>query len=76
MNKQEFLARYGLTEDQFCGKEKIESYLNLRSVTTLLEGFNPTVGGSLDLHYIKIQMEMMKVISEKLMVVYMNIQGK
>lgn len=47
MNKQEFLAKYGLTEDQFCGKEEIKGSIDLRSVTTLPEGFNPTVGGSI-----------------------------
>ena len=49
MNKQQFCKQFNLTEDQFFGKVKIEGYLDLRSVTSIPEGFNPTVGGDLDL---------------------------
>jgi hypothetical protein len=49
MKKEEFLKRYNLTEAQFSGKEKINGDLDLRSVTSLPDGFNPTVGGYLDL---------------------------
>jgi hypothetical protein len=47
MTKNEFIKRYKLTEAQFYGSEQIEGYLNLRSLTSIPEGFNPTVGGSL-----------------------------
>ena len=49
MNKETFLKKYGITDDQFTGKEKINCDLYLRSLTSILEGFNPTVGGFLDL---------------------------
>ena len=42
-----FCKMYNLTEAQATGKEKIYSSLDLRSVTSIPEGFNPTVGGSL-----------------------------
>jgi hypothetical protein len=42
-----------MTENQFFGKEKINDYLNLPYVTSIPEGFNPTVGGSLDLRSLK-----------------------
>lgn len=45
MGKETFLKKYNLTEDQFCGKEKIGGDLDLSSVTSLPDGFNPTVGG-------------------------------
>jgi hypothetical protein len=44
-----FCAKYGITEKQFFGKEKIGGSLDLGSVTSIPQGFNPTVGGSLDL---------------------------
>ena len=47
MTKQEFLKKTGLTEDQFYGKETYQGYLDLESLTSIPEGFNPTVGGSL-----------------------------
>ena len=47
MNKQDFCKKYGLTEDQFLGTKKITGSLDLRSLTSIPEGFNPTVGGSL-----------------------------
>jgi len=43
----EFCEEHGLTVMQFYGKEKYNSCLYLRSVTTLFDGFNPTVGGDL-----------------------------
>ena len=46
---KEFCKQHGITEDQFSGKEKIEGGLDLRSLTSIPEGFNPTVGGYLDL---------------------------
>mgnify|MGYP000621718598 CR=1 FL=1 len=49
MEKQDFLQKYNLTESQFLGKEEIKGSLNLRSLTSIPDGFNPTVGGSLDL---------------------------
>ena len=47
MKKETFLKRYGLTEAQYSGAEKIEGDLYLSSVTAIPEGFNPTVGGDL-----------------------------
>ena len=47
MNKQEFCKKYMLTEDQFYGKEEIKGNLYLISLTSIPEGFNPTVGGDL-----------------------------
>ena len=47
MKKETFLKRYDLTEDQFSGKETVGISLDLRSLTSIPEGFNPTVGGSL-----------------------------
>jgi hypothetical protein len=44
---QKFLEKYGLTIDQFTGKEKVGGDLYLGSVTSLPDGFNPTVGGDL-----------------------------
>ena len=49
MKKETFLKKYGITEDQFSGKVKIEGDLYLSSLTSLPEGFAPTVGGDLDL---------------------------
>lgn len=42
-----FCKRIGITEEQFYGKEKIGGSLDLGSVTSIPEGFNPTVGGYL-----------------------------
>jgi hypothetical protein len=47
MTKKDFLTRYNLTEDQFSGKEAVGGDLYLGSVTSIPEGFNPTVGGDL-----------------------------
>jgi len=49
MTKQEFLKKTGLTEEQFSGKEMYQGSLDLRSLTSIPEGFNPTVGNYLDL---------------------------
>ena len=49
MTLKEFCKKYGLTEAQATGKEEVGGYLDLRSVTSIPEGFNPTVGGCLDL---------------------------
>ena len=46
---KEFCKKQNLTEKQFFGKEKMGGSLDLRSLTSIPEGFNPTVGGSLDL---------------------------
>jgi hypothetical protein len=42
---EEFCNAHGITKKQFTGEEKIGGDLYLRSVTSLVEGFNPTVGG-------------------------------
>ena len=47
MTLKDFCKKYGLTEDQATGKEHIGGGLYLRSVTSIPEGFNPTVGGGL-----------------------------
>ncbi len=46
---KDFLKKYGISEDQFLGKEEISGSLDLSSLTSIPEGFNPTVGGYLDL---------------------------
>ena len=49
MKKQikDFCSKANITINQFYGKEKINGSLDLRSLTSIPEGFNPTVGGSL-----------------------------
>ena len=47
--QKEFCERYGITMEQFRGEAKIPGWLDLRSVTSIPDGFNPTVGGYLDL---------------------------
>ena len=42
-----FCDKLGITEGQFYGTEKVSGYLYLRSLTSIPEGFNPTVGGDL-----------------------------
>ena len=42
---KEFCKKHGITENQFKGIEKINGSLHLSSLTTIPEGFNPTVGG-------------------------------
>lgn len=44
-----FCTRSVINEDQFFGKEKINGSLYLSSLTSIPDGFNPTVGGYLDL---------------------------
>ena len=44
------IGNYELTEDEFFGKKKIEGDLNLRSLTSIPDGFNPTVVWSLNLN--------------------------
>jgi len=46
---KDFCKQHNLTEAQFLGKEKIEGDLYLSSLTSIPQGFNPTVGGDLDL---------------------------
>ena len=47
MEVKEFCRRYEISEAQFYGREEIRGYLDLRSLTSIPEGFNPTVGGYL-----------------------------
>ena len=47
MTREQFCKTYNLTEGQFYGEEKIGGNLNLPSLTSIPEGFNPTVGGNL-----------------------------
>ena len=49
MTLKKFCKKYGLIEAQATGKEEVGGFLDLRSVTSIPEGFNPTVGGFLDL---------------------------
>ena len=49
MTLKDFCEKYNLTEEQATGKRIIGGGLDLRSVTSIPEGFNPTVGGGLDL---------------------------
>jgi len=44
---KQFCKDHNLTENQFYGKEEFSGYLYLRSLTSIPEGFNPTVGGYL-----------------------------
>ena len=46
MNKSDFCEKHGLTEKQFVGEEEISS-LDLGGLTSIPDGFNPTVGGYL-----------------------------
>lgn len=45
----EFCKRYVISAGQFYGEEKINGDLDLRSLTSIPEGFAPTCGGDLDL---------------------------
>jgi hypothetical protein len=47
---KKFCKKHNITENQFKGIDKIEGSLDLRSLTSIPEGFNPTVGGSLFLN--------------------------
>jgi hypothetical protein len=53
LTKSEFIKKYNLTEGQFYGTEKIDGSLSLSSLTSIPEGFNPTVGGYLSLNSLK-----------------------
>jgi len=46
MDKSAFCRKYNISDAQFIGEEEIGS-LDLRSLTSIPEGFNPTVGGYL-----------------------------
>jgi hypothetical protein len=46
---KDFCKKHNITENQFKGIDKIEGYLDLESLTSIPEGFNPTVWGYLDL---------------------------
>jgi len=50
MNKKEFCKEYNLTEEQFTGEVKINGSLHLRGLTSIPDGFNPTVGEGLYLN--------------------------
>lgn len=45
MKKLDFIKKFGFSENQFIGKEKIDGSLDLSSLTSIPDGFNPTVGG-------------------------------
>ena len=47
MTFKELCKYYNLTEDQTTGRKKIGGSLDLRSVSSIPDGFNPTVGSSL-----------------------------
>ena len=47
MTKQQFIKKYNLTEAQYLGTEEIKGSLFLSSLTSIPEGFCPTVGRSL-----------------------------
>ena len=49
LNKKqlEFIKAHNLSEQQFLGEETVGGSLDLRSLTSIPEGFNPTVGGYL-----------------------------
>ena len=49
MNREikQFCKENNLTEEQFYETEKVGGYLDLRSLTSIPAGFNPTVGGYL-----------------------------
>jgi hypothetical protein len=50
--QEEFIAVYGLTEDQFFGSDKFDK-LNLADCTSIPEGFTPYVEGDLNLQSVK-----------------------
>ena len=47
MKNKEYQKKYDISEAQFSGEEKIIGSLDLRGLTSIPTGFNPTVGGSL-----------------------------
>ena len=46
-NVRKFCEKNNITEDQFYGREAIKGTLFLDKLTSIPEGFNPTVDGSL-----------------------------
>ena len=44
---KDFCKGMSITEDQFYGREKVGGSLDLNGLTSIPEGFNPTVGGHL-----------------------------
>lgn len=46
---KEFCKKHNLTEDQFYGRDVVGEGLDLSGLTSIPQGFNPTVGGYLDL---------------------------
>ena len=44
---KEFCKKHNITKKQFFGTEEITGYLDLGNLTSIPEGFNPTVGGYL-----------------------------
>ena len=53
MTTKQFCKKFGITENQFYGKDEIigDLYLSNNQLTSLPDGFNPTVGGNLFLSY-------------------------
>lgn len=49
LTQANFCKKHGISEDQFFGAEAIEGSLHLRGLTSIPEGFNPAVKGSLHL---------------------------
>ena len=49
MDKKQFLEKYGMSDGQFSGEREISSDLDLGTIDTIPEGFNPTVRGDLRL---------------------------
>ena len=50
MSKKEFCKKHGFSDAQFLGEEKINGSLCLNGLTSIPEGFSPTVGDSLYLN--------------------------
>jgi hypothetical protein len=47
MKVRDFCSEHNISSAQYSGEEKIEGSLDLNGLTSIPEGFNPTVGGSL-----------------------------
>jgi hypothetical protein len=47
---KEFCKKHNITENQFLGIDEVGGSLDLRSLTSIPDGFNPTVGGGLYLN--------------------------
>ena len=52
MEKEELKKEYNLTENQYLDIDEVGGTLHLSSLTSIPEGFNPTVGGSLWLNHL------------------------